>query len=199
MELIPIFANEQNYFEKGGLLAINFKIDKKDKDEYHKFFDNWSDTGYLLAFFKSNSNDLYSGFYNEITIDQAIDKTLDELDFLKAKINELVTKGFNSKEINLDNLFQPLKPIDYKFTELLETKAKAHREISSKPWLRLYAVRLNKNLFVITGGTIKLTATMQEREHTKVELEKSKKVLAFLKDNNILDSDDLIYYYENIE
>lgn len=199
MELIPIFANEQNDFEKGGLLAINFKIDKKDKDEYHKFFDNWSDTSYLLAFFKSNSKDLYSGFYNEITIDQAIDKTLDELDFLKAKINELVTKGFNSKEINLDNLFQPLKPMDYKFTELLETKAKALRKISSKPWLRLYAVRLAKNLFVITGGTVKLTASMKEREHTLNELNKSKKVIAFLKENEIHNTDDLIYYYENIE
>jgi hypothetical protein len=199
MELIPIFADEQNDYEKGGLLSINFKIDKKDKDEYYKFFNNWSNTGYLLDFFKSNSKDLYSGFYNEITIDQAIDKTLDELDFLKEKINELVKKGFNSKEINLDNLFQPLRPMDYKFTELLETKAKASGKIISKPWLRLYAVRIDKNLFVITGGTVKLTATMQEREHTRIELEKSKKALAYLKENNINTSDDLIYYYENIE
>ena len=39
-------------------------------------------------------------------------------------------------------------------------------------WLRIYAIKLEPGIYVITGGAIKLTRTMQEREHTLLELDK---------------------------
>ena len=33
-------------------------------------------------------------------------------------------------------------------------------------WLRLYAIKMNVGIYIITGGAIKHTRTMQEREHT---------------------------------
>jgi hypothetical protein len=56
--------------------------------------------------------------------------------------------------------------------------------------LRLYAIRVAPNLFVITGGTIKLTHRMEEREHTHVELEKLEKVKRYLAEEWLFDEID---------
>ena len=49
-------------------------------------------------------------------------------------------------------------------------------------------------LGIITGGAIKLTATMQEREHTLLELQKMEKVRRFLLEENIVDDESFIEY-----
>ncbi|MCM1169007.1 MAG: hypothetical protein NC324_03625 [Bacteroides sp.] len=56
-------------------------------------------------------------------------------------------------------------------------------------WLRNF---FKANSYIITGGAIKLTATMQEREHTAVELIKIEKVRNFLLDEKIIDNDSFI-------
>lgn len=56
-------------------------------------------------------------------------------------------------------------------------------------WLRIYAIKLNPGIYVVTGGAIKLTRTMQEREHTLNELVKMEKVRQYLVDNNVIDDD----------
>jgi len=63
----------------------------------------------------------------------------------------------------------------------------------------LYAIRIHKNLFIVTGGAIKLTGQMGEHDDTDKELEKLEKVRDFLKANDLKTADDLIYYYENNE
>lgn len=49
-------------------------------------------------------------------------------------------------------------------------------------------------MYIVTGGAIKLTATMQEREHTAEELAKIEKVRNFLIDERIVDDDSFIEY-----
>jgi hypothetical protein len=51
--------------------------------------------------------------------------------------------------------------------------------------IRIYALKLPDDLFLITGGTIKITAKMQDREHTKLELSKFEQTKLYLKDNGI--------------
>lgn len=53
---------------------------------------------------------------------------------------------------------------------------------------------MKKRLGIITGGAIKLTATMQEREHTLLELQKMEKVRRFLLEENIVDDESFIEY-----
>lgn len=50
----------------------------------------------------------------------------------------------------------------------------------------------------ITGGAIKLTATMQEREHTRQELAKIEKVRRFLLEENVIDEDAFIDYMNEL-
>lgn len=60
--------------------------------------------------------------------------------------------------------------------------------------MRIYAINLAAGIYIITGGAIKLTATMQEREHTLLELQKMEKVRRFLLEENIVDDESFIEY-----
>ena len=72
-----------------------------------------------------------------------------------------------------------------------DEKAKGRRE-THPSWLRLYALRLEKGVYLITGGAIKLTYTMQERSHTLKELERMEEVRNHLIDNGVTDLDGFV-------
>lgn len=59
----------------------------------------------------------------------------------------------------------------------------------------MYAIKIDEDIFVITGGAIKLPLQhmMQDREHTNVELQKIKRAQDYLKAQNIFDEDS---FYE---
>ena len=65
-------------------------------------------------------------------------------------------------------------------------------------WQRRYAIKLEPGIYVITGGAIKLTRTMQEREHTLCELAKMEKVRNHLLTNNIVDKDSFDDYLSEL-
>lgn len=87
---------------------------------------------------------------------------------------------------NLDDLFRPLE--NTRMSEVLLGREKAKgRNQTHASWLRLYAIRLESGRYIITGGAIKLTATMQEREHTLEELKKLNSVREYLISLGIVD------------
>ena len=49
-----------------------------------------------------------------------------------------------------------------------------------KSWLRIYAIRINPETYIVTGGAIKLTQTMQERPHTNGQLTRLNQVRDYL-------------------
>ena len=81
---------------------------------------------------------------------------------------------------------------------LQKEKARLKNMVSHPSWLRLYAIKLTPGVYIITGGAIKLTATMQEREHTRKELVKMDKVRRFLLEENIIDDDGFIDYISEL-
>ena len=58
-------------------------------------------------------------------------------------------------------------------------------------WLRIYAIKIDKGAYLITGGAIKLTATMAERSHTMAELAKMEQVRNHLIDIGVYDIEGL--------
>jgi hypothetical protein len=64
--------------------------------------------------------------------------------------------------------------------------------------LRIYAIKIESNCFLITGGAIKLTHTMQEHPDTLLELKKLNKVKNFLINEGILDKDSIEEYVLDI-
>ena len=98
-------------------------------------------------------------------------------------------------DANLDELFRPLE--NTRLSEVLLGREKAKGQYHTHAsWLRLYAIRLESGRYIITGGAIKLTATMQEREHTLEELHKLNKVRDYLLSQGIFDYNGFEDYNE---
>ncbi|MBK8833138.1 MAG: hypothetical protein IPN60_20280 [Saprospiraceae bacterium] len=55
------------------------------------------------------------------------------------------------------------------------------KQKARKNYLRLYAIRIDEDCFVITGGAIKLTHLMEDSPHTSKELTKLEKARSFLR------------------
>jgi hypothetical protein len=103
-----------------------------------------------------------------------------------------------SPEADLDTIFRPLE--NNRTNEMLLGKEKA--KIKDRPrhasWLRIYAIKLEPGCYIITGGAIKLTRTMQEREHTLNELKKMEKVRNYLISNQAIDADGFVDFLSEL-
>ena len=157
----------------------------KPKNELALLFDAWNDMEYLMQFFIDNFSDLKDRFHIE-RISDAIEDTLDDAEQLERLILDIPFTD------NLDELFKPLGTMDMSVWELAREKARNWDRSGHASWLRVYAIRLEENVFVITGGAIKLTRTMQERPHTKEQLDKLNSCRQFLISNGVFDADSFI-------
>lgn len=153
--------------------------------------DQWNDVAWLRDFFKTNFEDLTS--YFKITdVNQAIYDTIEDSEQLQCLIMDI------SPDANLDEIFRPLE--NSRTSEILlgKEKARLHNTPRHASWLRIYAIKLEPGIYVVTGGAIKLTRTMQEREHTLAELARMEKVRSYMLDNNIIDKDSFDDYMKEL-
>ena len=162
-------------------------LQREDADELTRVFRNWSNFDFLLDFFLDNFKDL-DHFFSIRSIRKAIQDTVEDADYLEKMILQ-----FPGTE-DLDTLFNPLSLSDNRAAELTREKARNWDRERHASWLRIYAVRLEEGIYVVTGGAIKLTPTMQERPHTKAELDKMDKCQEYLKSNGVFDQDSFIDY-----
>lgn len=160
----------------------------KDADELTLLFRDWTNGEYLFDFFMANRNDLRDCFHIE-RIDEAVDDTFEDAEALEELILD-----FPYTE-HLDELFRPLGYSDSRLRELNREKVRNWGRSRHASWLRVYAIRLEPNIYVVTGGAIKLTRTMQEREHTALELDKLNRCKAYLKENGVFDQDSFVELY----
>ncbi len=161
------------------------KFPGKEDDELTDIFTKWRDIEYLLKFFTDNLQDLKNYFHIE-RISTAIKDTIDDAEALEQIILELPYYD------NFNELFRPLGSFDKYSSDLMRTKARWWDREYHPCWLRIYAIRLDKDLYVVTGGAIKLTRTMQEREHTAYELKKLNACVEFLKQSGVFDKDSFV-------
>ncbi len=169
MEIIPIFTphlyaisypktydtvwNEEisSFFED---------VEFGKEDEFQRNFKLWSDPSYLYDYFEKNQIYLKDKFWKAISIEDAARITMQKaFEFEKLLIEN---------KTNIESLFQPLDNRTVHFTELIKGKSKYD-------WLRLYAIKIDSNRFLITGGAIKLTHKMNDHESTRDELKKIRK------------------------
>jgi len=147
----------------------------EDADELERLLDLWDSSEYLQHFFEKHIQDLA---YFKLTIDEAILHTREEAHLLSEKLFDAV----QNDPINLETLFRNLHNEEAGILTLSKQKAR-------RRWLRLYALRIDKNVYLITGGAIKLTKAMEERPHTSEELAKLERCRQFLQNNNVFDTD----------
>jgi hypothetical protein len=183
MKLVPIFISEDS---EDGLWSIH--LDGESQNEFDKFFDLANDIEWLHRFFDQNKADLHGGFFGSITIGLAVSRTLDEVEEMENSLYDYSEQGFGGGGNNLQHLFKPLNNFEYTIATHQKSKARIR-----KGWLRLYAIRLAENCYLVTGGAIKLTLDMK-RDHLQDELKKLEQAKQFLRDNGIDFPEDLNNY-----
>ena len=163
--------------DDGRLWAV--KYDDDENNIFDTVFAQWTDVQWLREFFNRSISDL-SDYFHITDVDQAIFDTLEDADRMQCLILDL------NPGINLDSVFRPLE--NYRASEVTLGREKAKGQGVNHPsWLRLYAIRLQSGRYIITGGAIKLTRTMLEREHTLRELSRMNTVRDFLIELGIYD------------
>jgi hypothetical protein len=177
MEIVRIFDDH----------LFSFKHNNCE-NEFSRLFDFWSDIEQLEEFFEANKYDLQKPFWNYLSVKDAIYRTIQESGKLEDSFRNL-SKQTTDKLKGLDSLFRPLNDLQTHVVELNKSKAKQN-------WLRMYALKIENNAYLITGGAIKLTQTMQERKHTQLELNKINSCHDYLLRKGIIDRKGIIEAFE---
>lgn len=175
--------------EDGRLWAVRYE--GESDNALYNIFEQWNDVIWLRAFFKAHMKDL-SSYFKITDINQAIMDTIEDSERLQCVIMDI------SPDANLDAIFRPLENSRIADITLGKEKARLKQRMRHSSWLRIYAIKLAKGIYIITGGAIKLTATMEERQHTQAELTKMEMVRNFLLNEDIIDEDGFIAYLNTL-
>lgn len=146
-----------------------FHYENEQDNEYDRLLDLWTDAGYLQSYAKENSIPQVYDFINTVLED--------------ARQIEDFLEDIQDNHSSLDFYFEPLQ--NSEATKVLSLqKGKIRRNI-----LRLYAIKIDDDCFVITGGAIKLSQKMEDHPDTLNELSKLRDARQYLKDNGVFDKE----------
>ncbi|MFT3827815.1 MAG: hypothetical protein QM731_28115 [Chitinophagaceae bacterium] len=186
MQLIPIFVDETS---GEGLYSAHYK--EEDEDELTRNLDLWRDPQYVLEYLLSNKECLEVPYFKNSSIDSIALKVESEAIELERLLCHLTKRGFKHTGSNLQELFKPLENNEYSLYIHQQSKAVIDDHHFPRPILRIYALRISSNTYVITGGAIKLTKEMREHDDTVKELDKLTKVKQFLIANELSSEEEI--------
>lgn len=157
---------------------FSFRFPREADYELKRLQNLWRDPQYIKQFIKDNTSDAP----NNTTPQQLANQIADDVQKLEDYLRDL------GNDINGDFevFFKQLNNEEYTIKELSKRKGR-------KNYLRLYAIRISENCFVITGGAIKFVHKMKDSDVTKEELKKLERGRQYLKNNHIHDEDS---FYE---
>lgn len=164
MKIVDIFAQQ--------LCSVAYKkkgADEYDICEYDRLLDLWTDVSYLYQYAKTN---------NIIEINKFVKARLRDAEKIENFLNELI-----EEKISLDAYFHQLdnQETGYKLLSLRKGKT------SNQDGLRFYAIKIDDDCFLITGGAIKMSLKNRDHKDTREEMKKIDKVKFFLKENGVID------------
>ena len=155
-----------------------FWFDGDNGNIYAVTMEQLYDREWLWDFFNKHKQDL--GYFHVSDIYDAIERTIDDLDMIDDLLLDETT--------DLDTYFQDLSQ-NHKDPFLQRNKGKLTclSNMHYNSWVRFYAIRIEDGIYVFTGGTIKLTEKMQDREHTNQELKRLEQCRDYLLEQGICD------------
>ena len=117
-------------------------------------------------------------------IEQFIDDRLKE-----AEIFEDILMEIKESKEPLETFFRPLFDSEMRVINLSLQKGKLKNNS-----LRIYAIRIDEDCFVVTGGAIKMSQTMQGHPDTDDELKKLINTKRYLLENLTFDKDSFFEF-----
>lgn len=174
MRLITIFGKDTN-----AIYAIQYS--GQDKDELDRLFGLWSDFLNVKTYLQERNDLMTEAFRKGIKIEEAVWEIIREAELIENELLDHFRSG------SLQYFFMPLRNDDTNIYVFQPSKAKSKSRKIRRPKIRIYAIRLASNCYVITGGGIKMTKSMQDCPLLIAELKKLNKSLHFLKQHEISD------------
>ena len=171
MKIIPIF---EPY-----LFAFHFP--GESENELKKLWLEWSDSLKMTTFLKEHEIDWRKRGYESLMHARR------EIMTNSQKFEDLLKDCCDNDKPKLDELFAALRNSEYK-SEINLAKRKA-RNSKRDNCLRIYALKIDSNCYVVTGGAIKFTDRMEDRPHTQRELDKLELCRNYLRSNGVVDED----------
>lgn len=184
MEIVEIYGD--------WLYSIQF--DEEDLNEYTRVFKEWHDLDYLENFFIDNATYIDTPFWKDAGLnpnepEASAQKVLDEAEELEDYIAKLISNMKKGTKPDFDEYFHFL---DGKYKCLWTLEPMKSYGTGKPSLLRLYAIKLESNCYLIVYGGIKLGNTIQNSPVLKDKVfNKIDKVLNYLRANGIEDSKDI--------
>lgn len=171
----------------------SIKFDNEESDEYSRLLEEWSDMEKVKDFFERNKS--YMSDYMSKCIKnfyEAAEQVSDEADALEYTLCDLYENTQNGIEPDFDSFFKPLDGLYSLSIDYMPTKSYGN---GRPPLIRMYAIKIISNVYVITDGGIKIAKKIQESPELKDHVfKKINQVREFLKFHNIISSEDLKTY-----
>lgn len=175
------------------MFAIQVIIDKKlyaaetpdGGDCFTKCFSQWEDVSYVREYLKLH---LPANNYYGLGLKEAAKKVLKESQAFYSEILKIARNEIPNQKLD-EYIFHPLHEKDDFDIPLLS--AKAYGAKGKKSFLRIYAIRLSDESYLVIGGLIKLHRSLQDSEEGRNILEQLKKWTEYLRKNNIDDAFDI--------
>lgn len=160
---------------------FSFRYPNEKTHELKRLLKLWNNPVYIIDFITEHAAD--------IPEDIKPMQLASQIENDATTIEDYLLKLGTNRQGNFEFFFKSLDNNEYQIKPLSKRKGRMN-------FIRLYAIRIDNNCFVITGGAIKFTKLMQDREHTKIELQKLDRCREFLKNKGIYDAES---YYEFIK
>lgn len=139
-----------------------------------------SDVEYLKSYFSANAENLEKSY--DITELDAISRTAKEI---RELVNDILYHSEGRPNKTLDELFKPLHKNYHYNHPRYHTDYKLYGYDAE--WIRVYAVKCETNLYVITGYGIKLVQRMQDDKLLQEELTKLGQATDYIREMGMLD------------
>lgn len=172
-----------------GRHLFSARYDGEELNEFDRLFLYWNDTEKVSTFMMANKHLLNDAIWKGLSDPNlAALRVSNESIVPREHLEALCANAAEGYVPDLDTYF---KPLDIKHYNGMEYAPHKSYGLSRPSLLRLYAIRLKANKFIVVDGGIKLCHTIQESPDLKDHvLKRIREVRRWLIDNGIFDEND---------
>lgn len=143
---------------EGKLASFEYK---KTGNIIHYLLSEWNDVEYLSKFFKKNQKTIMH--HPSIPLNYNFEDFVEDIEDDIYQYDNFISDISEGKTINLSKHFIPLSE-NKEENNVFTLKKKRCK------FLRFYAICIDEDFYVVTGGAIKITRTMQDHKDTRYAL-----------------------------
>lgn len=162
----------------------------RDDNEYDRLLYEWNDLEYLSEFFETNKYYLETTTWTKVaTPELAVNQVLEEAEWIETTFEKLYENAKVGEKPDFDSQFRNFGG-DYDY--VLEYRPVKSYGNANPSLLRIYAIKMGDNTYIITGGGIKLGRSIQDSPELKDHaIQDINSVRSWLRSQGIIDKDDL--------